>query len=115
MKITTITANTVLHAITCSAAMFGPKPSDYELGILAGQLLVARLIGPADPVLLQEATAAVDALRKSVPACLTAAAPDLLAALRELESVANNSLDMRPEFRRAVSTAYTAIAKATAA
>lgn len=68
MKIATVTANTVLQAVTCSAGMFGPKPSDYELGILAGQLLVARLIGPTDPVLLQEATAAVDALRKHSPA-----------------------------------------------
>lgn len=62
----TITANAVLQAVTCSAAMFGPTPSEYELGILNGQLQVARLIGPVDPLLLDEATEAVNKLRRNL-------------------------------------------------
>ena len=111
----TVDANTILRAVISSGQHFEGAPSEYARGMMSGQLMAARLIGPADPALLVEATAAVDALRKSAPACLTAATPDLLAALRELESVADESLDMRPRFRHAVSTAYTAIAKATAA
>lgn len=57
-----INANTILGAVTCGAKMFGPKPSEFELGMLKGQLMAARLIGPADPALLDEATAAVDAI-----------------------------------------------------
>jgi hypothetical protein len=43
---------------------------------------------------------------------LIAAAPDLLEALIELEDQADLSLDYRPEFRRAIASAHSAIVKA---
>lgn len=60
-----VDANTVLRAIISGRAHFAAAPSDYARGMLNGQLMAARLIGPVDMALLKEATAAVDALRKT--------------------------------------------------
>ena len=59
-----VTADTVLHAVISSVPHFAAVPSEYARGMLNGQLMAARSIGPVDPALLKEATAAVDALCK---------------------------------------------------
>lgn len=59
--------NDILQAVIYSAHM-ATLPDDYEMGLLRGQILAAKHIGPVDEKLLNEAIAAVDALRPKKPA-----------------------------------------------
>lgn len=55
--------NTILQSVIHSAHIFAPVAADYELGVMRGQIIAAKHIGPVDEKLLNEAIAAVDALR----------------------------------------------------
>jgi hypothetical protein len=58
-----IDANTILRAVLDTATDPRTDSDPYHRGLLKGQIIAAKCIGPVDGDLLERATAATDGLR----------------------------------------------------